>query len=191
MSLSNIQEDRSSNIILFTHLCLQDIRILYQDFRTTRIYRGAIHFWLRKQTFLSHLCYEIALAKRRKNADRSGLRDTKPGDWSASSCPSIPGLFSGISPPLSLPRDSILSFCPFRVSFLCVSLLFLSFSLLIESAIRYPRRRAVCRSAPPVFQPSLPTPRTNILRLSATSTPHRSSSSASSERPLFLRLLVP
>lgn len=52
--------------------------------------------------------------------------------------------------------------------------LFLSFSLLIESAIRYPRRRAVYRSAPPVFQPSLPTPRTNILWLSATSTPHRS-----------------
>lgn len=69
---------------------------------------------------------------------------------------------------LSVSRLFSLRLSPFS------TFLFLSFSLLTESAIRYPRRRAVCRSAPPVFQPSLPTPKTNILRLSATSTPRRS-----------------
>lgn len=107
----------------------------------------------------------------------SGLQDTKPRDWSASSCPSISRLLRYSSSSFTIARFYIL-FLPISRLFPALPLLFLLFfsvfSLLTESAILHPRQRAVCRSAPPVFQPSSPTLRANTLRLSATFTPHRS-----------------
>jgi len=139
------------------------------------------NFWLHRQIFLSNLCYEIALAKRRKNADRFGVQTSRyeTGRLISVILSIYPWtLLRYFSFPFTTARFYIVFLSVSRLFSLrsspFLAFLFFSFSLFTESAIRYPRRRAVCRSAPPVFQPSLPTPRTNILRLSATSTPHRS-----------------
>lgn len=122
-----------------------------------------------------------SIAKRRKNADRFGVRTSRyeTGRLISVILSVYPWtLLRYFSSPFTTARFYIVFLSISRLFSLRLSpfptFLFLSFSLLTESAIRYPRRRTVCRSAPPVFQPSLPIPRTNILRLSATSTPRRS-----------------
>lgn len=111
---------------------------------------------------------------------------------------SLDSSLSGISPPLSLPRDSILSFCPFRVSFLRASLLFLLstlsffFPFLSSQNQPFAIRTGELSADPRHRFSNLPCPPQG--RTSSDSRPHpplAEASSASSERPLFLRLLVP
>lgn len=156
--------------------------VIYQalsEHTNISIHRYAINFWLHRQTFPANLCYEIAMEERKKNADRFVIWASRYETGRLISV--ILSVYSWTSPvflPSSPPHYREIPYCLFVhfASLFCAFSFSLlpSSSFLSSSAILHPRQRAVYRSAPTVFQPFLLTPRTNILRLSATSTPRRS-----------------
>lgn len=122
-----------------------------------------------------------------------GLRDTKPRDWSASFCLSIPGLLYCTSLSLSPSRDSISSFCPFHVS----SLFVFPFFLLLIPAFLSSRNQPFSihareLSANP-FHQSSNHPRLPQGRIPPDSRPHPPLADTLPlfERPLFLYSAVP